>query len=252
MTTWSDDLTACAQIVERGDPWRFRTVMAAPPEARKTLFPLYAFNVEVSRAPWVTQEPMIAEMRLQWWRDVLEEIRTGGTVRKHEVATPLAGILCAEDANALDALVTARQWDAYREPFENAAALDRYIDESAGHLMWVAARLCGATAEQESGIRHLGYGAGLAGFLRAIPALEAAGRIPLVDGTPEGVKALGRRGLERLAQGPRRGGVALWPAIGARRCLTQVVRDPAAVAQGRLGAHSGAAGLLWASLTGRI
>ena len=35
--------------------------MAAPVAARRVLFPLYAFNVEVARAPWVTQEAMIAE-----------------------------------------------------------------------------------------------------------------------------------------------------------------------------------------------
>ncbi|MFN3209661.1 MAG: squalene/phytoene synthase family protein, partial [Roseovarius sp.] len=71
------DIMACAGLVHRGDPERFAATMAAPVPAREKLFPLYAFNVEVSRAPWVTQESMIAEMRLQWWRDVLEEIRTG-------------------------------------------------------------------------------------------------------------------------------------------------------------------------------
>ncbi len=65
-------LAACAALVERGDPDRFLAVMAAPAWARARLFPLYAFNLEVARAPWVTEEPMIAEMRLQWWRDVVE------------------------------------------------------------------------------------------------------------------------------------------------------------------------------------
>ena len=61
-------LEACAALVERADPVRFRSVMASPPTARSVLFPIYAFNVEVARAPWVTEEPMIAEMRLQFWR----------------------------------------------------------------------------------------------------------------------------------------------------------------------------------------
>ncbi|MEQ8366967.1 MAG: phytoene synthase, partial [Roseicyclus sp.] len=60
-------LQACAELVARGDPDRFRATMAAPVDARRVLFPLYAFNIEVSRAPWVTAEPMIAEMRLQFW-----------------------------------------------------------------------------------------------------------------------------------------------------------------------------------------
>ncbi len=79
------DLSACAAIIERADPLRFRASMAAPVAARRVLFPLYAFNIEVARAPWVTQETMIAEMRLQWWRDVCDEIANRGVVRRHDV-----------------------------------------------------------------------------------------------------------------------------------------------------------------------
>ena len=93
---FDDDIAACADAVSRGDPSRFRATMAAPAAARAVLFPVYAFNLEVARAPWVTNEPMIAEMRMQWWRDALDEIATGATVRRHMVATPLSRILDAE------------------------------------------------------------------------------------------------------------------------------------------------------------
>ena len=106
---FNEDIIACAGLVERGDPDRFRTVMAAPIEQRPILFALYAFNVEVARAPWVTQETMIAEMRLQFWRDVLEEISAGKAPRRHEVATPLAEILTPGDAVLLDQLVAIRR-----------------------------------------------------------------------------------------------------------------------------------------------
>ena len=49
------DLTACAELVARADPSRFRATMAAPVAARRVLFPIYAFNTEVARAPWVTR-----------------------------------------------------------------------------------------------------------------------------------------------------------------------------------------------------
>src|SRR6056297_4029883 len=111
------DLTACARIVERGDPDRFASAMAAPVAAREALFPLYAFNIEVSRATWVTAEPMIAGMRLQWWADALEEIAVGGTIRRHEVVTPLARVLDAEGAALLIGLVEARRRDTERAPF---------------------------------------------------------------------------------------------------------------------------------------
>ena len=225
---------ACARIVETGDPDRFRTVMAAPLSMRAPLFALYAFNVEVSRAPWVTAESMIAEMRLQWWRDALEEIAEGGPVRRHEVTTPLAECLSPSDARLLDASVAARRWDIYRDAFEDQAHFDAYIDQTAGHLMWVAAKCLGETEERP--VRALARAAGIAAYLRAVPALEAAGRIPLIDGTPAGLRALAQSGLEAFGKRPKRAGAALWPAIGARATLKQVLRDPAAVAEGRLAA----------------
>ncbi len=243
------DTRACAAIVERGDPFRFRTVMAAPVSARRVLFPLYAFNVEVSRAPWVTQEPMIAEMRLQWWRDALDEIAKGGPVRRHEVATPLAALLSPEDAHRLDALVAARIWDCHKDPFEDAQAFDAYIDATAGNLMQTAARLLG---DLVPGTRDLALATGLAAWFRAIPALETSGRKPLVDGRPEAVAALARSSLDRLAQAPRRAGPAHWPAIGARQTLHQATKDPNAVADGRLDRGLTSFRLLKASILKRI
>tara|TARA_R110002012_G_scaffold60307_4_gene157737 strand:- start:19095 stop:19862 length:768 start_codon:yes stop_codon:yes gene_type:complete len=195
------DLIACAGIVERADTLRFRATMAAPLEARRVLFPLYAFNIEMARAPWVTQEAMIAEMRLQWWRDVCEEIAKGEPVRRHEVATPLAAAITADDARLLDGLVAARRWDIYRDPFEDAAHFDAYIDQTAGNLMWVAARRLGEA--DETTVRDAAYGAGVAAWLLAIPRLVELGRVPLLDGTEEGVAKLADQALKRLHRARR-------------------------------------------------
>ena len=143
-----DDIAACAEIVRRADPERFRAVMAAPVAARERLFPIYAFNVEVARAPWVTAEPLIAEMRLQWWRDALAEIAAGGPVRRHEVATPLAQAIRAGDVVLLDALVEARRWDIHRDPFADMQAFRAHIAATSGNLLLVAAlRTAGINAD---------------------------------------------------------------------------------------------------------
>ncbi len=134
----SDDLAACAGLVERGDPARFRAVMAAPPKARNALFPLYAFNVEVARVPWLTAEPGIAEIRLQWWIDALEEIAAGGMVRRHEVIVPLAFEIDTEQAKSLITLAEARTRDIYNDPFENEDELLSYLDDTSGRLLEVA------------------------------------------------------------------------------------------------------------------
>lgn len=68
---------ACAALVERGDPDRWRSAMTAPAPRRAGLMALYAFNLEVARAPWVASEPLMVEIRLQWWLDALAEIFDG-------------------------------------------------------------------------------------------------------------------------------------------------------------------------------
>lgn len=257
----SDDITACAELVARADPDRLLAVMAAPPDLRAVLFPIYAFNVEVSRAPWVTQEPMIAEMRLQWWRDVLDEIRQGRAPRPHEVATPLSGVLDAAGAEMLDELVAARRWDIYRDPFEDAAHFEDYISRTSGNLLLVAARAVAPIDEQAPQvIGQAGYATGLANWFRAIPALEAAGRKPLPDGRAEAVRALARDGLHRLrsARASRAavpGAVApvLYAAWQAGPILSRAASRPGRVAAGQL-EPSGAgkrAALMLRAATGR-
>lgn len=233
------DFNACAGLVERGDPLRFRAVMAAPLSARLVLFPLYAFNIEVARAPWVTQETMIAEMRLQWWRDVAEEIGEGGAVRRHEVATPLVTVIAAEDAPLLDELAAARRWDIYRDPFEDADHFARYLDQTAGNLAWLAAKTLG-TAEERV-VRDAAFAAGVAAWLAALPELEARGRVPLLDGTAAGVKSLAQDALERLAKARRQRGsisAAARPALlhvgAAKPVLKAAIARPGAVADGAL------------------
>lgn len=237
---FNDDLIACAEAVQKGDPDRFLAAMAAPVEARAVLFALYAFNLEISRAPWASQESMIAEMRVQWWRDVGAEIAAGGPVRRHFVATPLARLVDRSAARAIDAMAEARRWDIYRDPFEDEAAFDAYIDATAGGLMWMAAASLGAA--DEAVVRDYAYAAGLAAYMRAIPELEAQNRVPLLDGTSAGLVALAERGLDRLSAARRRRGAvspaaraALLPGWQAEALLRQVRAEPERVGAGALG-----------------
>ena len=248
-------LDACAELVERGDPDRFAAVMAAPAAARARLWPLYAYNLEVARAPWVTKEPMIAEMRLQWWRDVVAEPRARG----HEVAGPLHDLILAAGlpVQVLDRMAAARRWDVYTDAFADRAAFDAYLDDTAGGLMWLAALALGAPVGAEAKVRDLGWATGLANFLRAVPDLEARGRLPLVDGRPEAVRALATEGVARLraSRGVRLGAgrAALLAGWQTGALLAQVQRDPMVVAEGRMGLSEfqRRGRLVWQALGGR-
>ncbi|WP_371153479.1 squalene/phytoene synthase family protein [Jannaschia sp. 2305UL9-9] len=229
--TLIEDIAACAGIVERGDPDRFAAVMAAPIAQREMLFPLYAFNVEVARAPWVTQEPLIAEMRLQWWRDALEEIGGAGPVRRHEVVTPLAAVLDAEGARTLDTLIEARRADIDKSaPEGGRAGLIAYLDATAGTLLWTAARLAGAG--EEGAIRQAGRAQGVAAYLTAVPDLIARSHHALPHGDPvEEMAALADAGLTALDEAratrmsrPARGVLTVMAGVGP--VLKAVRKDP--------------------------
>lgn len=231
---------ACADLVRRGDPDRFLAAMAAPVAARAVLFAIYAFNLEVARAPWASAEPMIAEMRLQWWRDVVDEIATGRPVRRHEVSMPLAAAVTPELAADLDEFVAIRRWDIYRDPFRDQAHFDRYIDRGAATLMVVAARALGPA---DAGVlRDFGHAAGVANWLRAVPGLVARQRIPLPDASDDGIRALAAAALVRLRRAragrhlvSKPAAPALFAGWQAGTILTQALRDPSRVARGRLG-----------------
>ena len=254
-------IAACAALVERGDPDRFAATMAAPPKARESLFPLYAFNLEVARAPWVTAEPLIAEMRLQWWRDVVAAPASGAALA-HEVAGPLHHVIHSKNLPiaALDTLIAARRWDIGHQPFNSVADLTDFLEDTGAALMWLAAKSLNAPDSAEQTARNAGWATALACYFRAIPDLMARGRAPLPDSSPQAISDLAHTGLARLnaarcarASIPRYAAPALYPAWQTRALLTLAAKDPAAVADSRLQQSEFArrGGLAWRSLIGR-
>ncbi len=228
-------LEACAELVAGADPDRHVVTLTAPEDVQRILWPLYAFNVEVTRAPWVTQEVMIAEIRLQWWRDALAEIREGKPVRSHAVTVPLAQVLDAEGAMVLDKLVEARAWDIYADPFPNAESHLAYINATYGNLVWTAARLI-APQGDEGVIRKFAFACGAAALIRATARLKSLGRQPLFDDNTQGLAELARRGLDDLdavVRQRRSLPASLEPLLmsgwQARPTLNAAIRDPEAV-----------------------
>jgi len=230
------DIAACAQLVERGDPDRFAATMATPIAMRRVLFPLYAFNLEIARAPWMSAEPLIAEMRLQWWQDTLDQIAAGGPVRRHEVATPLSQVLNTAGAALLTGCVSARRREAQRLPMADAGDLRDYVAETGGTLMWVAARALGG--DDETRARGIGAAAGLANYLLGVPLFLQRGLNPLPEMTTSQFNDLVQAHLDlarpsggRPAFPQRMAELAGWRAA---TILIRALRDPAAIPEGRL------------------
>src|SRR5690242_9720539 len=78
----------CESMVREADKDRFLATLFAPAEHRPALYALYAFNIEINRIRDLAREPMPGEIRLQWWREVVEGGRTE-EAQAHPVAAAL-------------------------------------------------------------------------------------------------------------------------------------------------------------------
>ena len=213
--------------------------MTAPPDQRGDLFVLYAFNLEIARAAWVSQEPIIAEMRLQFWRDVLDDIGNEKPARAHEVAAPLAELVKRRQLPLarLHEMIDARRWDIERQPFDDEVAFTDHIQKTSGNLMCLSVRCLGP--EEDDLATQAGCAIGIANWLVAIPAMETANRIPLVDGRADAIRNLASHALAKIkavkaSRAPKHALPALRAGWLARSILKTVTAEPGRVGEGTL------------------
>src|SRR5262249_22299643 len=134
------------------------------------------------------REPMMGEIRLQWWRETLEGARAGKP-RTHDVARALAETFAEVDLPAalFDAMVDARAFDFLEGTFTDAESRDAYLDATSVNLMRLAARVLGGGDRFNDLAREAGLAYGLAGLLRnqatgsARAMLDEAGVAPALQ-----------------------------------------------------------------------
>lgn len=239
MTLLPADINACAELVQKGDPDRFLAAMSVKPDQRAPLFVLYAFNLEVARAAWASQEPMVGQMRLQFWRDIVAQADENGSARYHEVGRPLAVLIRQKhlDTDALDQMIAARWWDLNKDGFDTPNAFRTHIMATAGNLMWLSAQALGAGEADCTLAQTWGYAQGLAAWFQAVPELEKRGCRPLYDGRRAAIAELALEALNDLkaAKPPRASWtMALRAAWQAEPLLKLAAREPQRVAEGTL------------------
>ncbi len=158
----------------RYDPDRWRATLFAPAPLRARLTALYAFNVEIARVRETVSEPLLGQIRLQWWREALGEIAAGGSVRKH----PIVACVAAADLDlaALGRAIDGRERDLDDAPFADLAEMAAYARETSGSIFKAA---FGAAASDTSAAEDLGTGYALAGIVRALPFYARQRRLPL-------------------------------------------------------------------------
>jgi phytoene/squalene synthetase len=164
------------ELVARADPDRYVAALFVSPARRRGLLALYAFNHEVGRIREIVHEPLVGHIRLSWWREQIAAI-----YEKRAVTVPLT-LALAETVEAFalpralfDAHLDARGLDFEEAPFADEAALEAYAASTAGSLMQLAARVCGAESRADAAAREAGVAVAYPGFIRSL-AFDAAQR----------------------------------------------------------------------------
>jgi phytoene synthase len=237
--------SACAAAVRQADPDRYFSALFAPEAKRPFLFALYAFNIELARVAASVREPMMGEIRLQWWRETLEGARAARP-RAHDVARALAETLAQVElpGDLFAAMIDARAFDFLEGTFADREKRDAYLDATSASLMRLAARVLAADDRLDGLAHEAGLAYGLAGLLRNRAAGGARGLLAENDVSSAVSDAADHLARARQQKKP---GAAL-PAFLPATLVPLYLRNPAR----DVTIHRRQVALLGAAMRGRI
>jgi len=140
-----DAASHCEALLRRRDEDRWLAARYAPPVLRRRLIALYAFHSELRLIPSRVSEPPLGEIRVQWHRDAIAEIRGGKPPRAHPIVEEIAAAGLGDDALApwIDAAVDAAARPLYGEGYSDDEDFFQWLSESDGAVDAAAVALCG-------------------------------------------------------------------------------------------------------------
>jgi 15-cis-phytoene synthase len=158
----------------RVDPDRTLATSFLGAVQRNRVISLILFAHEIGRARAAVSEPGLAAIRLQWWRDVVEQIYSGTQVRAQPIAIALSQTV--QEATLpriyLDAMIDAHERELDASPFATWAEVEAYLDATHGNLIRLCALACGVatlTKAINDVARHAGLAWGLSRLFVATP-----------------------------------------------------------------------------------
>jgi phytoene synthase len=169
MTT---DFDHAADVVRQFDKDRYLSALLAPEAYRDGLMALYAYSAEIARIRELVSEPLPGEVRLQWWRDLLEGTEHGA-VASNPVANALLQTIerYALPKQSLVAMADARVFDLYNDQMPTLNDLEGYAGETVSGLIQLACLVLndGKDPGTATAAGHAGVAYALTGLMRALP-----------------------------------------------------------------------------------
>jgi phytoene synthase len=167
------------ETVRAADPDRYVSALYAPDDRRAALLSLYTFNAEIAGVRDRIREALPGEVRLQWWRDVIDA-GSGEGAAGHPSAETLLATIAAHNLprQAFANYLEARVFDLYDDPMPSRTDLEGYCGETASALIQLAALVLDpAEAPRFAGLAgHAGCAQAIAGLLLLLPRHRARGQ----------------------------------------------------------------------------
>ena len=172
------DYAYCEGLLRRDDRDRWLASLFVPRERRPHIHALYAFSLETARVGEIVSEPLLGEIRFQWWRDTLEG---AADAKANPVAAALLDTVARFDLPKapLDDLIAARAAGLYGEPMDSVAALEAYTKATCANLLRLAALILDgaeAAASRDAAL-HAGIAYGITGLIRVLPWHSGRGQV---------------------------------------------------------------------------
>lgn len=135
---------AVRESARSGEPDRYLAALLAPRIVRGDMAALAAFSAELGRIVQIVSEPMVGEIRLQWWRDALETMAQGDSAA-HPVADAVGGAMRRHrlPVTLLQNLIDARSIELGIEPAAGEDVLGAYLDAAEGTPIRLGLRVLG-------------------------------------------------------------------------------------------------------------
>jgi phytoene synthase len=170
---------AVRQTARTYAPDFYLSALLAPRARQADLVTLAAYYGDIARIALSVSEGMLGEIRLQWWREALETMRTG-----LKTGNPVADALIElADRRALPKDLVLRPLagradELDDDPLPDDGGLESYFDSTEGAAFDLAARVLGVPAESPV-LRMAGRAYGRARLALRLPLLLAKGRLQL-------------------------------------------------------------------------
>lgn len=179
-TSREDAYAACLAMLRSTDMDRYLACLLVPEEKRGALAALYAFSAELARVRDVVRDPLPGEVRLQYWRDLIEG-QPHGDSQSNPVASGIIHAITDHSLprTALAAMTEARIFDLYDDPMPDRNVFEGYAGETAAALIQLGALILDpdnapkvADAAGHAGIAQL-----VAGCLLLLPVHMRRGQV---------------------------------------------------------------------------